>query len=308
MFGKHIVLGAAMTLLAGMTANATEYQIDPAHSEIAFKVKHLTISTVTGTFSDITGSFDVDVKNLAATKGSAVIKVASISTNNEKRDNHLKSDDFFNAEKFPEIKFVSKSVRNVNMADTTCDLVGDLTIRDVTKEIVLKVKGTGILANDGWGNQRAAFSATGRINRFDFNLKWSKALETGGLVVAQDVDIVLSFEGVHAPDAPKSKVLLFFPRAGPRLLGPALFLKRTPRDFPHLSSPDAAAGTPAPHRSGVGAVRPHRRFHDHHAPRSAPDAGLRGFDGTFRGAGLGLYLQRGFVRIHRCAPAGSFHA
>jgi len=201
MLGKHIVLGAATVLLAGwMNANATEYQIDPAHSEVSFKVKHLTISTVTGSFSDVSGSFDVDLKNLAATKGSAVIKVASITTNNVKRDTHLKSNDFFNADSFPEIKFVSKSVTNVNMADTTCDLTGDLTIRDVTKEITLKVKGTGILANDGWGNERAAFSATGRINRFDYNLKWNKAIETGGLVVAPDVDLVLSFEGVHAPD------------------------------------------------------------------------------------------------------------
>jgi polyisoprenoid-binding protein YceI len=196
--GKHLGFGMTTVLLAGwMAAGATEYQIDPAHSDILFKVRHMTISTVTGSFPEISGSFDVDPKNLEATRGSAVIKVAGINTNNAKRDADLKSDNFFSADKFPEIKFVSKAVRKVNMADTTCELEGDLTIRDVTKEIVLNVKGTGLLSDDGWGNERAAFTATGRINRFDFGLKWNKMIETGGFIVGADVDLVLSFEGVH---------------------------------------------------------------------------------------------------------------
>jgi len=199
---KKTGFGMAAALLAGwVCAGAAEYQIDAAHSEVGFKVKHLGISTVQGSFAEFSGSFDVDAKNVSATKGTLVIKVASISTNNAKRDGHLKSDDFFNAEKFPEIKFASKSVRNVNLADSTCDLVGDLTIRDVTKEITLKIKGTGILAKDPWGMERAAFTATGRINRFDYNLKWNGLIEGGGLVVSPDVDLVLSFEGVRAPAA-----------------------------------------------------------------------------------------------------------
>lgn len=198
MFGKRIGLGMAMTLFAGIiTANATEYKIDMAHTELLFKVRHMGISTVTGRFDSIDGSFNVDVKNLKATTGSATIYVNTINTNNAKRDGHLKSDDFFNAEKFPLIKFVSKRVENVNMKDTTCDLVGDLTIRDVTKEITLKIKGEGI-ANDGWGNDHAAFSATGSLNRFDYNLKWNKLLEAGSLVVGQDVQLDLSFEGLHS--------------------------------------------------------------------------------------------------------------
>jgi len=195
--------------VSGLVASAfaAEYAIDPAHSEIIFKVRHLGISTVTGRFDGFSGSFNLDTKNIGATKGSATIKVKTVNTNDAKRDEHLRSDDFFNAEKFPQIKFVSKAVKNVNNADTTSELVGDLTIRDITKEVTLKVKGTGLLANDGWGNERAAFKATGSINRFEYNLKWTKLLESGGLVAADKVDLELSFEGVHplAPPAAAEK-------------------------------------------------------------------------------------------------------
>jgi polyisoprenoid-binding protein YceI len=198
------VFGTVLTTgLVGMAAAAAaEYQIDASHSDIIFKVRHMGISTVTGRFDQFAGSFTVDPKNLAATKGSATIEVSTINTNNAKRDGHLKAEDFFGADKFPQIKFTSKSVRSVNMADTTCELVGDLTIRDVTKEIVLKVKGTGIV-NDPWGNERAGFSAKGTINRHDFGLKWNTLLETGGAVVAANVDIELAFEGVRPLAAAK---------------------------------------------------------------------------------------------------------
>jgi len=154
------------------------------------------ISNVTGKFEKFGGTFSVDPKNVKATKGSAEIDVNTINTSNAKRDSHLKSEDFFDAAHYPTMKFVSKEVKDVNEADSTCTLVGDLTIRGTTKEVALKVKGGGIV-NDGWGNERAAFSATGRINRFDYGLKWSKAIESGGLVVGKDVDLVLSFEGVR---------------------------------------------------------------------------------------------------------------
>lgn len=203
-FSKFSALAAV--LLAGtLSAQAAEYNIDASHSDVLFKVKHMGISTVTGSFGEFTGSFDVDPQNVGKTKGSLTIKVNSVNTNNAKRDGHLKSDDFFNAEKYPEIKFVSKAVRNVNMKDSTADLVGDLTIRDVTKEIVLKVKGTGILPRDPWGMERAAFTATGRINRFDYNLKWNSLIESGGMVVAPDVDLVLAFEGVRPAAVPAKK-------------------------------------------------------------------------------------------------------
>jgi polyisoprenoid-binding protein YceI len=207
---KSIRIAAASFLFVGAlasAASATEYQIDPAHSEITFRIKHMGISTVTGKFEKFEGSFNVDPKDIKTTKGEAVMDVASLSTGNAKRDTHLKSDDFFNAQKYPRISFKSKDVKDVNMGDSTCTLVGDLTIRDVTKEVTLKVKGDGILPNDGWGNERAAFHATGAINRFDFNLKWNKAVEAGRLVAGETVDLVLSFEGVHkvggAPEAAK---------------------------------------------------------------------------------------------------------
>ena len=205
---KFFGLAAAALFAGALSVHAAEYTIDASHSDVLFKVKHMGISTVTGSFGEFSGSFDVDPKNVGKTTGSLTIKAASVNTNNVKRDGHLKSDDFFNTEKYPEIKFVSKSIKNIDLKDSTADLVGDLTIRDVTKEIVLKVKGTGILARDPWGNERAAFTATGRINRLDYGLKWSALLEGGGMVVAPDVDLVLAFEGVRpaaAPAAPAKK-------------------------------------------------------------------------------------------------------
>ena len=201
MSGKYRIFGIAAVLLTGcLTVGAAEYpQVDAAHSQVMFKVIHMGINTVTGRFDSFQANFEVDPQHIENTKGSATIDVSSINTGNAKRDNHLRSDDFFNAETFPQIKFVSKSVKNINMADSTCDLVGDLTIRDVTKEIVLKIKGGGILRDD-WGNERAAFTASGKINRFDFNLKWSKMMEVGGLVVGPEVELKLAFEGLRPVD------------------------------------------------------------------------------------------------------------
>jgi polyisoprenoid-binding protein YceI len=188
-------LGGAL-LLAGLAAAAGEFQIDASHSEILFKVRHMGINTVTGRFDSFQGSFTLDPKKIEATTGMATIETKSVNTNNQKRDDHLRGDDFFNAGKFPQLKFKSKAVRKVNMKDSTCELVGDLTIRDVTKEIVLKVKGGGLI-QDPWGNERAGFTATGKLNRFDYGLKWNNLLETGGFVVGPEVELALTFEGVR---------------------------------------------------------------------------------------------------------------
>ena len=197
MAGKNRNFGIVGVVLAGwLTAGAAEYQVDSTRSQVLFKVTHMGINTVTGRFGSFKGSFDVDPQHIENTKGSATIDVNSISTDNTKRDNHLRSDDFFNAETFPQIKFVSKSVQNIHMEDSTCDLVGDLSIREVKQEITLNVKGGGI-TRDKQGNERATFTAKGVINRFDFNLKWNKLMETGGLVVAPEVQLELAFEGVH---------------------------------------------------------------------------------------------------------------
>lgn len=200
---SRLTLSSALVaaVFAG-NAFAAEYAIDPSHSEVTFKVRHMGISTVTGKFNTFEGKFDVDPKNVKATKGQATIEVASVNTGNAKRDGHLQGDDFFDAKNHPKITFVSKEVKDVNMSDSSATLVGDLTIRGITKPINLKVKGTGILPNDGWGNERAAFSATGKINRFDYGLKWNKAVEAGGLVVAPEVELILAFEGTRPVNAP----------------------------------------------------------------------------------------------------------
>lgn len=186
------VLAAAC---AGL-ASAETYSVDTAHSDISFKVRHMGISNVTGKFEKFGGTFSVDPKNVKATTGNLTIDVNSINTSNPKRDGHLKGEDFFDAAKYPEIKYVSKEVRDVNEKDSTCTLVGDLTIHGITKEVALKVKGGGIM-NDGWGNERAAFVASGKINRFDYGLKWNKTVEAGGLIVGPEVELNLAFEGVR---------------------------------------------------------------------------------------------------------------
>lgn len=188
---------AALALAAAPAKAApAEYEIDAAHSEILFKVKHMGLSTVTGRFNTFSGSFTVDPKSIKDTKGQALIEVKSINTGNEKRDGHLVSPEFFDAGKFPEIRFVSKEVKDVNEKDSTCTLVGDLTMKGVTKAIQLKVKGEG-LAKDPWGNQKAAFAAKGVINRQDFGLSWNKALETGGVMVSNEVNLELNFQGTQ---------------------------------------------------------------------------------------------------------------
>ncbi len=199
-----LAFGFVFSAFAATSAMAAEYQIDPAHSDVTFKVKHLGISTVMGKFDNVSGSFTVDPKKIKETKGQASIDVNSITTSNGDRDKHLKSPDFFDVATFPTINFTSKEVKDVNDKDSSCTLVGDLTMHGVTKEIYLKVKGGG-LAKDPWGNERAAFTAIGRINRLDFGLSWNKTMETGGFVVSPEVDLVLGFEGIKKVEAPAEK-------------------------------------------------------------------------------------------------------
>ena len=165
----------------------TNWTFDKAHSKIGFSVSHLVITDVEGNFKEFDASVTTDGDNWENAKIEFTAEIASIDTDNEKRDEHLRSDDFFNAEKFPQLKFVSKSFKKVD--DNEYKLVGDLTIRDVTKEVELEVELNGTVV-DPWGNTKAGFNLLGEINRFDYGLKWSKALETGGLVVGEDVEII----------------------------------------------------------------------------------------------------------------------
>lgn len=159
----------------------TNWTIDSAHSEIAFKVKHMMISTVTGHFEDFTATAQTDGDNFENASLQFTAKTASINTKNKDRDAHLKSDDFFNAEKFPEMTFVSKSFNGDK-------LVGDLTIRDVTKEITLDAELQGV-AVDPYGQTKAGFEIKGEINRKDFNLTWSAVTEAGSIVVSDKVKL-----------------------------------------------------------------------------------------------------------------------
>lgn len=164
----------------------TKWSIDQSHSEIAFKVKHMMISTVTGHFEDFQATAKTDGDDFENASIEFSAKTASINTKNKDRDTHLKSDDFFNSEKFPELKFASKSMKGDK-------LVGDLTIRDVTKEITLDVELNGV-AVDPYGQTKAGFEIKGEVNRKDFNLTWNAVTEAGSIVVSDKVKLVIDVQ------------------------------------------------------------------------------------------------------------------
>lgn len=191
------LLLSALGIILHSTAAAAipkEFSIDPDHSQVSFSIRHLGISNVTGGFQKFSGTILYDAENLAASKTETTIEVASINTQVAKRDNHLKSADFFQADKFPKMTFVSKSVQPVG-ADKF-KLLGELTIKSITLPVTLDVEVTGS-TKDQWGNDRVAFSATGVINRKDFGLTWSKLLETGALVVGDEVKVHLDIQGIR---------------------------------------------------------------------------------------------------------------
>ena len=164
----------------------TKWNLDPTHSEIGFKVKHMMITNVSGSF----GKFDVKTETEENDFSTAIIDFTadlnSLTTGNADRDNHLKSGDFFDAANYPELKFVSAKLEKKD--DENYVLHGNLTIREITKPVKLDVVLGGI-GKDPWGNEKAGFSVTGKINRTDFNLNWNAALETGGVLVGEDVKI-----------------------------------------------------------------------------------------------------------------------
>ena len=163
---------------------------DKAHSQLGFKVRHLGITNVNGAFGDYEAQVSFDSGDLNTLRAEATIQVASIDTGIERRDNHLRSDDFFNANQYPTIKFVSKEVRNIE--GSSFELVGDLTIRDITKEVIFDAEFVG-LGKMG-ETTKAGFEASTSINRFDYNLKWDRVTEAGGLVVSENVRIQLDLE------------------------------------------------------------------------------------------------------------------
>jgi polyisoprenoid-binding protein YceI len=189
---KLAVIILAIIFTAAIVQAQSEWKLDKAHSSVIFSVKHMVISEVTGSFKDFSITVNSAKDDFSDAAVASTIKVASISTDNSYRDNHLKSDDFFNAEKFPEIKFISTSFEKTG--DNRYKIAGDLTIRDVTKKVVFNAVLNGVMKTDR--GLLSAWKATLIINRFDYNLKWNKTVETGGLIVGQDVTITLNVEFV----------------------------------------------------------------------------------------------------------------
>jgi polyisoprenoid-binding protein YceI len=166
------------------------FQVDKSHSEVTFQVRHL-ITKVRGRFSEFAGSIEFDREQPANSKVNVAIQAASIDTAEPNRDNHLRSDDFFAADRFPTLTFVSSTITPRGGDDY--DVEGDLTIRDVTRRIVLPVTHLGT-AKDPWGNEKLAFEAETTINRKDYGLNWNAALETGGFLVGDEVKISLQIQ------------------------------------------------------------------------------------------------------------------
>lgn len=164
----------------------TKWVLDPTHSEIGFKVKHMMFTNVSGSFNSFEVTAETGSDDFSDAKIEFKANVNSISTNNEQRDTHLKSADFFDAEKFASIHFKATEFKKVDSNDF--HLIGDLTIKDITKSVTLHVENGGLM-KDPWGNLKAGFTITGKINRTDFGLVWNAALETGGVLVSEEVKI-----------------------------------------------------------------------------------------------------------------------
>lgn len=177
------------------TVGKQTWAIDAAHSEAGFAVKHLMISTVKGRFGAISGQVVLDEANPATSTVEADIDTASIDTRAEQRDAHLRSPDFFDVEKYPTLKFRSTKVEARGNGEFR--VTGDLTIRDVTKQVVLEVEETG-RATDPWGGERIGFTATTKLDRDEFGLTWNAALEAGGVMVGNEVKINLEIQAVLA--------------------------------------------------------------------------------------------------------------
>ena len=180
------------TQIAPAIGTKTTWKLDPSHTLVEFSAKHLMITTVKGRITDVEGTIVSDERDPKNSSVEATLKAVSIDTRTEQRDQHLRSADFLNTEQFPEIKFRSTRIEG---GQESFKLTGDLTIRDVTRPITLDVQFEG-QQKDPWGGERIGFSGTGKIDRRDFGLTWNLALETGGVVVGNDIKISLEVEAV----------------------------------------------------------------------------------------------------------------
>src|SRR5688572_8508179 len=184
MSSAYLCLTFNINTMETATLTKTKWTLDPTHSEVGFKVKHMMITNVSGSFETFNASVETTELDFATAKIEFTADVNSITTANKDRDAHLKSPDFFDAANFPQLKFVSSKLEKKD--DQNYTLYGDLTIRDVTKSVKFNVEFGGI-GKDPWGNEKAGFTITGKINRTDFRLNWNAALETGGVLVGEEV-------------------------------------------------------------------------------------------------------------------------
>jgi polyisoprenoid-binding protein YceI len=189
---KHLVVPLLLAMSTGpLAAQTAIWTLDKAHSQVKFSVSHLVIAEVTGRFTDFDVELQQNDEDFSTANIEATINAASINTDQERRDNELRSDDFLNAEKYPTITFKSTSVEKTG--EHTYRVNGDLTIREVTKAVVLDTKFNGTVV-DPWGNTKAGYKATTTINRFDYGVRWNNVMADGGLVAGKDVEITLLME------------------------------------------------------------------------------------------------------------------
>ena len=185
-----------MSTVATPATATTTWNMDPVHSTAEFKVKHMMISNVKGQFTGVKGALTLDEANVTNSRVEATIEAASINTHEAQRDTHLRSADFFDVEKFPALSFKSTRVTPTRGGELAVE--GDLTIHGVTRRVVFAVEGPTAPGKDPWGNTRVGLTATTKINRKDFGLTWNAALETGGILVGDDVTITLDVQFVKA--------------------------------------------------------------------------------------------------------------
>jgi len=188
---KKIILSAAVFFMSAAAFAGTTWSVDNSHSNVKFSITHLVVSEVEGSFKTYGGKVTAPSDDFQNADIQFSVDVASINTDDANRDGHLKGEDFFNAEKYPKMTFKSTSFKKVNGKNYV--LEGDLTVRDITKRVKFDVVHTGVV-KDPYGNTKAGFKAKTQIKRFDYGLKWSAAVETGGLVVSNEVDITLNIE------------------------------------------------------------------------------------------------------------------
>jgi len=184
----------SVSLLVAPVVFASTWDIDPSHSSATFAIKHMMVSNVRGEFGKMKGSVEVDDKDITKSKAQATIDASSINTRDEKRDAHLKSPEFFDVQKYPEITFTSKSIKKAG--NNKYKVMGDLTMHGVTKEVTLDTEVSPKTAKDPMGNERRFATATTKLNRKDYGLNWNKALEAGGMLVGDDVNITLDLSMV----------------------------------------------------------------------------------------------------------------